>query len=230
MVKHVRFKKAAILGVLLLFSFTIANAGENSTKPQFTTGLDIGYSSGFHIQMSGMVSDFAREFPLSFRASVGYSTVEPGDAAAARRIFINNATNGIPEEKGSQWELRFDLLYPVQIFSIKTSYLYLGPRYVRFKGNFKYIGGNEDFDVKSNQWGVGTGLESHFPMSQSVDLVLSGGLDYFPSATLTGHDTSYSPDEEAVNPREDYTFDDADEAINQPKLEPRLIVGIAYRF
>lgn len=124
----------------------------------------------------------------------------------------------------------FDLLYPVQIFSIKQSYLYLGPRYVKFKSNFKFIGGNEDFDVKSNQWGIGAGIESHFPMNNKVDLVVSGGVDYYPSGTLAGHDTSYSPNEEAVNPREDYTYDDADNAINQPKVEPRLVLGVAYRF
>lgn len=224
------FKTSMLLGVLLFFVTAGVYGGEEGIHPRFTAGIDAGYSSGFHVQLSGMVSDFARDFPLSARMSIGYSKVEPGDAAAARRIFINNATNGIPEEKGSQWEYRLDLLYPVRVLSIKRSYFYLGPRFVKFRGNFKFIGGNEDFDVVNNKWGFGTGLEGHFPMGESVDLILSGGVDYYPGGKLSGHDTSYSSNEEAVNPREEYTYEDADEAINQPKLEPRIIIGFGYRF
>lgn len=223
-------KRFAVFAGMLLFVSVGVFADDNDNKRQFSTGVTVGYSSGFHVAMSGMVSNFALELPLSVRASIGYSMMDPGDALAARRIFINNATNGIPEENGNQWEFRFDLLYPVQFLPIKKSYLYLGPRHARFKGNFKYVGGNEDFDVNSNQWGFGAGIESHFPMSRSVDLILSGGFDYYPSSTLTGHDTSYIPDEEDVNPREDYIYEDADNAINQPRVEPRLTFGMAYRF
>jgi hypothetical protein len=30
-----------------------------------------------------------------------------------------------------------------------------------FKGNVKYLGGNEEFDGKSHQWGIGFGIEHH---------------------------------------------------------------------
>ena len=113
---------------------------------------------------------------------------------------------------------------------MKQAFIVGGPRYSRFKANFKYIGGNEDFDVKSNAWGFGVGLETYFPMSRSFDLMLSGSLTHFPKATLTGHDTSYSPDGDDINPREDYTYETADEAINQPKNEISLMLGVAYTF
>ncbi len=230
----IKFYRAVIVLSVTVFFMTTGTWGQESSKeevkPSLSTAVTLGYSSGFNIQASLMISDFARDFPMSARLGIGISSVEPGNPAEARRIFINNATNGIPEEKGSQWDFRLDLLHPVHLLSMKRAYLYGGLRYAKFKGNFKYVGGNEDFDVISKHWGIGTGLESHFPMGSSVDLILTGGIDYFLSSKLAGHDTSYSPDEDPVNPREEYTYDDADEAINQPKIEFRLMLGFAYHF
>jgi hypothetical protein len=177
-----------------------------------------------------MVSNFAQDFPLSLKLAACYCSLEPGNSADARRIFINNATNGIPEEKGRSWEFRMDFMYPVKLLNMKRAFIIGGPRYTSFLGNFKYVGGNEDFDVKSKQWGIGSGLQTFFGISNRVDLVLSGGMDYFFESTLTGHDTSYSPDGENINPREDYTYDDADEAIDQPGMEFRFQLGFSYNF
>lgn len=104
----------------------------------------------------------------------------------------------------------------------------MGPRYAFFKGNFKYVGGNEDFDVTSNQWGLGTGLESTFAMTRKMDLLIGGGIEYYFRSTLKGHDTAYSPDGQDVNPREDYTYGEANAAINQPGFELRLMIGFQY--
>jgi hypothetical protein len=60
--------------------------------------------------------------------------------------------------------------------------------------------------------------------------VTSAGLDYYFSADLSGHDTLYAPDGEHVNPRNDYSYDDADAAINNPKLKIRFLVGLNYHF
>ena len=99
-----------------------------------------------------------------------------------------------------------------------------------FTGNFKFIGGNEDFDVTSNNWGIGIGAKAFFAMGAQMDFVVTAGVDYFFSNTLTGHDTAYSPDGENVNPRRDYTYDTANEAVNQPDLELILMIGLNYRF
>ena len=110
-----------------------------------------------------------------------------------------------------------------------------GPRFSTFKGNFKYIGGNEDFDVKSHQWGIGGAIEHHFRMISNFSLVIQYGLDHYFPSTLTGHDTSYSPDNDNVNPTNDsqnennpFTYRDADRAIKQPVLMPRIMVGMNF--
>jgi hypothetical protein len=66
-------------------------------------------------------------------------------------------------------------------------------------------------------------------MSQRMDLLVSAGLEYYRSARLSGHDTSYSPDGENVNPRKDYSYTDADHAVSQPKLRPVVVVGVRRR-
>jgi hypothetical protein len=60
-------------------------------------------------------------------------------------------------------------------------------------------------------------------------LVVSGGADYFFPSRLQGHDTSYSPDNDNVNPREDFTYSEADDAVGQPVLRPMAMVGLRWR-
>jgi hypothetical protein len=105
-----------------------------------------------------------------------------------------------------------------------------GPRYAMFTGNFNFIGGNEDFDITSRQWGFGIGLEGDFAMGPRTDFVILGGVEWFADGDLEGHDTVYAPDGETVNGRADYTFDDADAAVNQPQFEFRLMLGIQRQF
>ncbi len=45
---------------------------------------------------------------------------------------------------------------------------------------------------------------------------------------LQGHDTAYDPNSTTGLERNDYTYEDADNAINQPKLELRFMIGVAY--
>jgi len=223
----------------VIFLFIISLAGSlhsqsydnnYSSDPHFYGGIVTGYNGGFGFQANGTISNFAKGFPLAARFGVGYTLVDPGQPADARKIFINNATNGIPEESGWFWDLRMDLLYNIKLFSLNKSFLYAGVRYSMFTANFKFIGGNEFFDITSNQWGLGGGLESYFALGSNFDLVITAGVDYYFSGTITGHDTSYSPDDESINPREDYTYEDADNSVNQPKVLPRVMVGFNYGF
>ena len=193
-------------------------------------GVNAGYSGGASFQINGMISDFAQEFPLKIKMGVGYISLNPGKPLDARRIFINNATNGTPQKKGGIWDLRMDFLYSIDWLALKKTYIYGGPRYSIFTGNFNFVGGNEDFDVISKQWGLGLGVENYFRISKKVDFVLTTGFDYFMGSELRGHDTTYSPNSEPINGREDYNFDDADDAINQPKYELKLMFGISYYF
>ena len=218
-------------GLLLLLSLTItAQELPVSNSRIYSGGVKLGYYGGPGFQAFGTVSNLASDFPMDLRLGLGYTSLEPGSSSEARQVFINDATNGIPEESGRQFDFRLDMLYPVKVMGMRRAFIYGGPRHARFTGNFKYIGGNEDFDVTSNQWGIGSGLESYFPVSSRVDMVMQFGVDYYFASDLTGHDTQYSPDGDDSNGRDDYTYDDADNAINQPKFEPRMMFGFSYSF
>jgi hypothetical protein len=217
--------------IILSFFVSLLMIQNNSVASNYSAGFSLGYNNGFGFQASGYLSNFAQDFPLKLRLSIGYTlTSNPGSSPDARRIFINNATNGTPEKQGWFWDYKFDFMYRVNWLSLRQLYLYGGPRYESFTGNFKYIGGNEDFDVITSQWGIGTGLQGFFSMSPTLDFTLSVGADYFFSNMLKGHDTEYYPDNENVNPREDYNYNDADKAINQPDLLLNFMIGINYKF
>jgi hypothetical protein len=189
-----------------------------------------GYTNGLGGQLNFILSDFAQDFPFALKMGYGLSAMNPGNSLDARRIFINDATNGTPEKKGRMGEFKLDFLYNAKLFNLENAYFYGGLRYSNFVGNFNFIGGNEDFDVVQNTFGFGIGLDLFFAMTSKLNLSLSSGTSYYLPDMLKGHDTGYSPDGENINPRNDYTYKDADLAINQPKLEFQLLMGVSYKF
>jgi hypothetical protein len=199
---------------------------------EHTAEIQVGYGRGPGFLLSSTVSGFAEGFPLDLRYGVGYSELDPGDPLAARRIFINDGNNGTPTESGRAWDLRVDVVYDLELFEKAETYAFAGPRYSRFTGSFRYVGGNEEFDVTCRQWGIGGGVESRHKLlhNEGFDLVVSAMLDYYLEAPLSGHDTTYRPGGGDVNGRRNYTFADADGAIRQPKLVPRIMVGIHRKF
>jgi hypothetical protein len=200
-------------------------AGPWEASPTLSVGGFLGYQRGLAIQLTGTLRDFAEGLPFQARVRIGRTAVEPGSAADARKIFINDATNGSPRESGHTWDFGLEALHPIGI----TTQVFGGIRHSRFKANFKYVGGNEDFDITSSHWGIAAGVESTYAMSRRLSLLFSGGLELFLSSRLTGHDTSYSPDGDHVNPRLDYTYSDADDAIGQPTWRPVAVVGVTYK-
>lgn len=163
------------------------------------------------------------------RLGLTYATRNPGHAGDAREIFINDAENGTPEKSGRLWTWALDLLVPLRRGRDGAIDLYAGPRYASFTGNFRYIGGNEDFEIRQRTWAFGGGLEHRLPLSDRVSLGLQAGADAYLQSSLSGHDTTYSPDGDDVNPRKDFVYDDADEAVRQPKLEIRAMIGLSIR-
>lgn len=216
--------------IILLILFSMLPGVLPLKAADFGGGIKLGYYGGRGWQAFATVGNFVSNLPVAVRLGVGYTSTDPGSATDARRIFINNATNGVPQEKGWAWSFRGDVLVPVKLKFLGGSLLFFGPRYSSFTANFKFIGGNEFFDVVSKQWGLGMGLEHRFPLGKHFDLMLTAGADYFPDGELMGHDTAYRPDGDDINPREDYEYRDADNAINQPKLEPLLMLGVTYWF
>jgi hypothetical protein len=231
-------KKEIFAGfAIVLISISSASyAQENALNPlKFSAGIITGYNRGFGIQPGLTIYNFGQGFPFELRLGIGLSLLNPGNAADARRIFVNNATNGVPEKKGRAVDYRLDFMLPRSVFGINNSYLVFGPRYSSFTGHFNYIDGNEVFDVTSQQWGIGAGIENHFKMTEKLTLLIVYGLDYFFPGTLTGHDTSYSPDNDNVNAENDnqndnraFTYKDANRAINQPVFMPRIMLGMNF--
>ena len=191
----------------------IAGISESRSAEFRLTGL-AGLNGGPGGRVTAMASGFAAGFPLALEFGIGYTSLDAGDPWASRKIFINDNTNGTPENKGWAWDFRMDFLYRTSLLGMTNSYLYAGVRRSLFTADFKFVGGNEDFEITSNQWGVGLGARGAFPIGGRVEFMLTAGLDYYFSTTLEGHDTAYGPDGLVVNGRENFTFADADAAVN----------------
>lgn len=99
-----------------------------------------------------------------------------------------------------------------------------------FDAHFRNVGDNEEFDVTSNTWGLGAGLEGSTALGPRFALTLAAGAECFFAGALHGRDATYSPDGENVNARKEHAYADADRAINQPEIEARLMGGITCRF
>jgi hypothetical protein len=208
---------------LFLACALLVSGAPATAQSRLSVGGIAGYQDGLGIQLFATARDFASGLPVSARIRVGRTSLDPGSSSAARRIFINNATNGTPVESGRTWDVGLDALLPKGDHTA----LWAGVRYSRFKANFKYIGGNEDFDVTSSQWGIASGVDWSYAVGASTSLLMSGGLEYYRPSRLTGHDTSYSPDDDNVNPREDFTYSDANDAIHQPSFRPVVTLGFS---
>jgi hypothetical protein len=204
---------------------TMSAAGGADPAPSFSVGGFLGYERGLGFQLQATARDFALGLPIEARLRIGRTSVEPGDPARARRVFINDATNGTPKEAGRTFDFGLDGLYPL---GPRTKF-FGGLRYSRFKANFNFVGGNENFDITSSHWGLAAGVEASYSMGRKTSLLLAGGAEYFFSSRITGHDTSYSPDGDNVNPRQDYGYSDADKAVGQPTWRPLALIGVSYR-
>lgn len=219
-------KVLLILFVVLFTSFSTILSQNFSSRTTFAGGIQAGYNNGIGLQGNLTLKNLAEGFPFNIKLGIGFSYMDPGIPLKAREIFINDATNGVPEKSGRLIDIRADFLYGIGA----RTYFYAGPRFAMFTGNFDFVGGNEDFDVTSKQWGAGVGVENYFRISPMLDFVLSFGYDYFFPNTLYGHDTSYSPDGQNINDRKGFTFTDADDAVNQPKHNVKAMVGLSYNF
>ena len=66
------------------------------------------------------------------------------------------------------------------------------------------------------------------PSRRPPTFVLQAGFDWYGKAKLAGHDTAYLPSGDDVNPRNDYDWDDADAAIDQPRWEVVFSMGVRF--
>jgi hypothetical protein len=220
------FRSSSVLCLVVIS----AQALPAQTRSHFSGVLTAGYRSGGAVEALVVAHDFLRGSPLMVRLGLRYAAVNAGRAMDARHVFINDNTNGTPEEHATTSGFKLDLLYPVRLFGQSHLYAFGGLRRAWYKADYRFVGGNEDFEVTSNHWGLGGGLEKRYRMSPRVALILGGGLDYYFPSMIYGHDTSYSPDGTSVNGRAGYTYADADHAVGQPKLDPQMTLGFEFRF
>ncbi len=195
---------------------------------QVKIGAGGGYFGGANYQLFAEVNGLTSDAPLALRLAAEYSVINPGNAPDARRIFVNNATNGVPDKSGRIWNLRADAVLPVKIGFLPNARVFAGVRRADYLGQFEFIGGNEIFEIHNTAWGLGGGLETLLSINGRWGIQFSAGLDYYFDGVIDGHDTAYSPDNDNINPRENFKYEDADKAINQPQLEWRFQVGFAY--
>ena len=73
-------------------------------------------------------------------------------------------------------------------------------------------------------------METHFVISDKTSFQMQLGVDFYQETELAGHDTVYSPDGTDINPREDYDYGSADDAIDQPDVEVLAMMGLLVRF
>jgi hypothetical protein len=213
-------------GTMLAAALIAATAAEGAELS--ATGL-LGYQQGFGIRATGEASGLVEGAPLGLSFSVAYVFMDPGDPAAARSIFINDATNGTPETSGQSWTIGLNAIWYFRVPGVENLGVVLGPRFSAFSGRFRYVGGNEDFNVTTDEWGIGTGVQCSVPLSPHWGIALSAGFDWYPWATLYGHDTSYSTSGVTVNGRNGYAWTDANAAVNQPQYVPSILIGVSWR-
>ncbi len=194
----------------------------------FSAGLGIGYAKNFAVRGEGLVTNFAQDFPFGLGFAITYTGVDPGDPWGARRIFIANAHNGTPMTHGETWDFRMDFEYKLDIKGPHATFLYAGVRNSFFDGTYRYVGANEEFDITSDQWGIGIGAKGMFSISSRVDLALTVGVDSYFNGAIHGHDTTYNPNNDNVNPHENFTYEDAAGVVNVPRLVPVLMIGLSY--
>ncbi len=226
-------KKLFILLILtLFFPFKIdARAIGKFDDIKIFGGLEGGYYGGSGGLFRLSIFNLSKSIPLAIDFGASYFIQEdPGNAEEARRIFINDNQGGTIQKEGYSYIYFFNLRYQINSSKRNKIFLFFGGRYHYYKAHFAYIGDNEAFDVKSNPWGIGGGMNINLRLSKLFFISITGGLDYYPATKIEGHGQFYyTPDKVDENPRNAYTYDDADNAINQPKTVFSVLIGLHYR-
>ena len=188
---------------------------------------DLGASLAFRVESP------SPDIPFFIQGKGAYAYQNnPGNATEARKIFINDNTGGNIEKYGESYLAGVDLGWSLPLENRQASLeVTLSGLWNYYMAHFSFIGNNESFTVKSSGFGAGLGAAVRLPVSGGVNsLILKGGAEYFPKSQLDAHGTYfYTPDGDDDRPRNDYTYEDADSAVNQPEFRVYLLLGLLYR-
>jgi len=197
---------------------------------KFYYGIGSGFSGGLGAGLNFLATDLAPGVRLSLEAGGGYfHQSDSGNANNARQIFINDNAGGEIEKHGSISHFYFNLRYQLTRRNDINWYLFGGARYLKYGAYYGFIGDNEAFIVGYSTWGLGGGIALEIKVGHQTRLVLKGGLDSFFTSRFDGHgEFSYDPNKVDDNPRNDYTYEDADTAVNQPKFMPSFMLMLQF--
>jgi hypothetical protein len=191
----------------------------------------VGYYDDLGVTLGLRVEDTASDFPLYIQGRLGATyQVEPGNAEDARQFFINDNQGGNIEEYGQSYFLALDLGWKMYAKGPLNLELNVSGLLNHYQAHFTFIGNNESFTVKTTSFGIGLGANLRILFSEiNSSLMVKGGVEYFPKTRIDAHGTYYyTPDGEDDNPRNDYTYDNADESINQPSFRPYVQIGLLF--
>jgi len=217
-------KKIILILFLILLSISLY-------AMQLYQELSFGYYGDMGTTLSLRLDDDAANFPFFIQGRVGYIYQnDPGDAEEARKIFINDNSGGSIQKYGESYLLALDLGWKWKKWdNLELEWVASG-LWNYYQAHFAFIGNNEAFAVKSSPFGVGLGGNMRLRFSNSrSSLILKGGMEYFPKALIDAHGTYYyTPDGQDDRPRNAYTYEDADAAVNQPGFRVFLQIGILF--
>jgi hypothetical protein len=193
--------------------------------------ITLGYGQDLAVNMALRVEDSSPGFPLFVQGRLGYIyQKDPGNAELARQIFINDNQGGTIQKYGESYLVAMDLGWKAAYFEKFSLEIILSGLWNHYRANFSFLGNNEAFTVKTSPYGVGLGAAMRLPLSnRGSSLMVKSGMEYYPKALIDSHGTFfYTPDGNDDQPRNDFTYKDADGAINQPEFRFLIQVGILY--
>lgn len=192
----------------------------------------LGYSEDLGVYMGLRLDNLSTDSPFFIQARGGYIyQKDPGNAEDARSIYINDGTGGSIEEYGESYLLALDLGYKLSQWNGQTIEVSISGLWNHYKAHFGFIGDNEVFAVKTSAFGLGLGGALRIPLSKTQNsLMIKTTVEYYPKTLIEAHGTFYyTPSGDDDNVRNDYTYEDADGAINQPEFRFSVLVGFLYK-
>ena len=194
-----------------------------------------GYYDGPTVSGAVGWDEVFTKVPVAFEVDLGYAWSDLGNATLASQVFINqNQVNNPSSSSGGTLFVGFNMTYPLPMKIGPADVLVVGgPRWARWAARHQYLNNNEDFDVVGKVWGLGGGLRAAMKLSEKFTGCLQLTVDYYPRASIYGHDATYYPDNNNVNERNNgagytYTYQDAVEATAVPHIRPRVMVGVMF--
>ncbi len=193
--------------------------------------LAVGYYDDLGVSLGLRIEDPTLKLPFYLQARVGSSyQIEPGNAEDARKIFINDNTGGNIEEYGLSYFVGIDLGWRIVLKDAIQVEFNVSGLWNHYEAHFSFIGNNESFSVKTDSLGIGVGGNLRIVFSErKTSLLVKCGVEYFPKSQIYAHGTYYyTTDGVDDSPRNEYTYEDADESINQPWFRPYVQIGIVF--